>query len=122
MGPRRWYWKLYFFAMTALTAVAIAFVVVPPSESTDYDLLVDWAALPLYIVQLVGLFGFVYARRVGWALLWRIVFAASVAELLWTIYSLLGDVPDTDLSYWSAVGMIALAIVAMMVPMLVALY
>ena len=125
MTPQRWYWKLYFFAMTALTAVAIALVVVPPSESMDYDLLVDWIALPLYVVQLVGLFGFVYARRIGWPLLWRVVLAASALELAWTLYSLLEDLPDAEEPYWpylSAVGVIALAIAAMMVPMLVALY
>lgn len=111
--------------MTALTAVSIAFVFFPPSESTDYDLFVDWAALPLYVVQLVGLFGFVYARRIGWALLWRIVFAASVLELGWTLYLLFEDLPEAGESFWpyaSAAGVMSLAIAAMMVPMLVALY
>jgi hypothetical protein len=122
MAAQRWYWKAYFVVMTALTLVAIAFAFFPPSESTDYDLLVDWAAVPLYIVQLVGLFGFVYSRRIVRPMLWRLVFVASVIELLWTLYSLLADLTDAAESYWSVLGVISLAIVAMTVPMLIALY
>lgn len=48
----------------------------------------DWVFIPLYIVQLAGLFGFVYSQRLAAPRLWQAVFVLSVAYGLWDLFTM----------------------------------
>src|SRR3954471_18910897 len=91
---RRWYWKAYFFLSASMVVLAIGFYLYPGYETAPSDIVAEWASMPFYIVQLVGLYGFIYWRRVGHAKLWQLVFGVTVIEDVWTVYSFGDDLPD----------------------------
>ena len=117
--PRRWYWKLYLLLTTLLTIGGIGLSFYFSEELTSIDHIAEWAALPMYLVQLVGLFGFVYGRRFGSALLWKLVFAVTILDLLWAGYSLFID----GAAFANTVGAVfAFIMAAIYLPLLAALY
>jgi hypothetical protein len=118
---RRWYWKAYFFLSVLLVAVGIGVPVSFLDETTVPEMVAVWAALPLYVVQLVGLYGFIYWRRVGYARLWQLVFAATVIETGWSFYSMADDMPAPGLDTRFVVIM-SLVGAALLAPLLVALF
>jgi hypothetical protein len=93
VAHRRWYWKLYLGLMALFTAGVVGVSLYFWGEAASYYRVTDWLTLPVYVVQLVGLFGFVYGRRIGSALLWKLVLAVTVLELAWGFY---GTVRDAD--------------------------
>jgi hypothetical protein len=119
---RRWYWKLYLILMTALTVGGVGLPFYYWEESSSIDRMAEWLSLPMYIVQLVGLFGFIYWRRIGSALLCKLVFAATVLELVWVAYEMsmeTGPFPGENLPFFLAMvvgGSVVL------LPLVVALY
>lgn len=120
--PRRWYWKLYLLLTTLLTIGGIGLSFYFSEELTSIDHIVEWAALPMYLVQLVGLFGFVYWRRIGSALLWKLVFAVTILDLLWAGYSFAIDAAgfaDTGTGVFVIMLIVA---AAFFLPLLAALY
>ncbi len=131
---RRWYWKAYFFLSALLVALGVGFALVLLvalvsgfsfewlDESTVPEMIAGSAALPFYAVQLVGLYGFIYWRRFGYERLWQLVFAVTVIDMVWTIYSVTDDLPDLQ-GYETAfsVGM-GLAGIILEAPLLVALF
>ena len=120
--PRRWYWKLYLLLTTLLTIGGIGLSFYFSEELTSIDHIVEWAALPMYLLQLVGLFGFVYWRRIGSALLWKLVFAVIILDLLWEGYSFAIDAAgfaDTGTGIFVIMLIVAAAIY---LPLLAALY
>ena len=121
---RRWYWKLYLLVMAVLTLTFAGWGLMffLSEETTAIEDIAQWAALPMYLVQLVGFFGFVYGRRIGSARVWKLAFAATILDLLWTGYTL-----ETDLVSFASVGVTVLTImvsvsVAIFLPLLAALY
>jgi hypothetical protein len=118
---RRWYWKAYFFLSASMMALAIGFYLYPGYETAPSDIVAEWVSLPFYVVQLLGLYGFIYWRRFGHERPWRLVFAATVIEDIWTVYSFWSDLPDVQ----SEAGLFAIMVVtatALMAPALVALF
>ena len=82
----RTFWKTYFYLFLALTVVAIvAMPFLAPEGTTPWDY---WRHAPLYVVQLVAIFGLAYWRRLASRLAWQIVFAATVASELRTFYQM----------------------------------
>ena len=123
---RRWYWKAYFFLgvflLALLVVLLIGFSFYFPDEASAPEMVAGWVAMPMYFVQLFGLYGFVYWRRLGYARLWRLVFAATVLETAWSFYSAADDLPDLQgLDAWFYTG-ITLSGIALMAPLLVALF
>jgi hypothetical protein len=119
---RRWYWKMYFILMAALTVGGAGLSFYHWNETASLDRLAEWASLPLYIVQLVGLFGFIYWRRIGSSLLWKLVFGATVLELVWAAYEMAVETSplfSDDLSFFLAM---AVGGIVLLLPLLVALY
>ena len=121
---RRWYWKLYLLVMAVLTLTFAGWgqMFFLSEETTAIEDIAGWAALPMYLVQLVGLFGFVYWRRIGSALLWKLVFAVIILELLWQGYSFAIDAAgfaDTGTGVFVIMLIVAAAI---FLPLLAALY
>ena len=91
-------------------------------ETTAIEDIAQWAGLPMYLVQLVGLFGFVYWRRIGSALLWKLVFAVTILDLLWQGYSFAIDAAGfTDTGTGVFVTMLVV-VAAIFLPLLAALY
>jgi hypothetical protein len=111
MGKRR-LWKSYFFLMTALM---ISVYILPFFPSTDpggweFEELV---LLPLYVAQLVGLFGFAYWRAIGTRRIWQMIFGATVLETGWMLYGLISiEPPPAELGslfiVWLAVTIVPL--------------
>jgi hypothetical protein len=82
----------------------------------------EWIYIPLYVIQLIGLFGFVFRRRLGVPPLWQVVFLASVAYEVWNWISMAGD-PEVKSS--AHVGFLITTVAAtlvLQVPMLVGLF
>jgi hypothetical protein len=118
---RRWYWKVYFFLSAVLVIFAMGFSFYFMSETAAPDVIAGWVALPFYVVQLIGLHGFIYWRRFGYARLWQLVFAVTVIETVWTFYSVGDDLPDLE-GYETGLAFMAIGGTALMAPMLVALF
>jgi hypothetical protein len=123
---RRWYWKAYFFLGVVLSASLVvllaAFSYFFPDKVFAPEMIAGSVSLPLYFVQLVGLHGFVYRRRSGYARLWQLVFAATVLETAWSFYSAADDLPDLHgFDAWFYAGF-TLGWTALMTPLLVALF
>ena len=109
-------------AVGTLTTAGWSLMFFLSEETTAIEDIVGWAALPIYLVQLVGLFGFVYWRRIGSALLWKLVFAVTILDLLWQGYSFAIDAAgfaDTGTGIFVIMLIVAAAIY---LPLLAALY
>ena len=121
---RRWYWKLYLLvtAVLTLTVAGWGLMFFLSEEITAIEDIAGWAALPMYLVQLVGLCGFVYWRRIGSPLLWKLVFAVTILDLLWQGYSFAIDAAGfADTGTGVFVTMLIVA-PAFFLPLLAALY
>lgn len=46
----------------------------------------EWGFIPLYILQVVSLFGFVYSRRITSAKIWQALFVVTAAYEIWNAY------------------------------------
>jgi hypothetical protein len=92
MTQRPW-WKAYFFFAVVITAIGIAasFVFADEMEMSWPEYLF----FVLYVVQIVGLFGFVFGRRIAKPMIWQWVFVATVAYELWNGYQ---TATDTELA------------------------
>jgi hypothetical protein len=79
-------WKAYFFLALTLTIAGLALpLFVDEGRELGWW---EWIYLPLYAVQIVGLFGFVYSRRLAIPPLWQFVFVASVIYEVWDLFSM----------------------------------
>jgi hypothetical protein len=68
---RKW-WKVYFFLALTLTVLGVALpLFIDEGQELAWW---EWIYMPLYVVQIVGLFGFVYWRRLAIPPLWQFVF------------------------------------------------
>jgi hypothetical protein len=119
---RRWYWKMYFMLMAALTVGGVGLSLYYWRETASLGRIAEWASLPMYIVQLLGLFGFIYWRRIGSSLLWKFVFGATVLELGWAAYEM--AVETSVFSGDELPFLLAMAVggTVLLLPLLVALY
>lgn len=114
---RRLFWKVYFFLAVVLT---IGYFVAPHliDDTTEMGWL-EWALIPLSAVQLLGLFGFAFERRVSVQGLWRLVFIASIAYEIWDWYSVM-TMPDV---VGSGIFLIGIGVAVLLeIPMLIALF
>ena len=59
MFKRSIWWKVYFFCMTILVAMAILTFLV--SDSVE---IVDYIGLPFLVVAAIGLFGYVFLKQI----------------------------------------------------------
>jgi hypothetical protein len=51
----------------------------------------EWSCIPLYLLQIIALFGFVYRRRIATPLIWKLIFLASVAYEFSNLYEMAFD-------------------------------
>jgi hypothetical protein len=119
---RRWYWKLYLGLMALFTAGVVGVSLYFWGEAASYYRVTDWLSLPVYVVQLVGLFGFVYGRRIASALLWKLVLAVTVLELAWGFYETVRDADPLaggELPFLLALGAVG---AVLYLPLVVALF
>jgi hypothetical protein len=115
---RKW-WKAYFFLALALTVFGLAFpLFVDERPKVAWW---EWVYIPLYIVQIVGLFGFSFWRKIAIPPLWQFVFIASVAYEAWNLYS---TVTDRELApeYGGFIASTLAATLLLQVPLLVGLF
>src|SRR5688572_24954545 len=106
MGKRR-LWKGYFFLMAALTiggSILSFFVSTEPTGEEFEDLVL----IPLYVAQLVGLFGFAYWRAIGTRRIWQWIFGATVLETGWMLYGFTTmEAPPAELGSFFIIGLTA---------------
>ena len=119
---RRWYWKLYLLVMAVLTIAGWGLMFFFTEETTAIEDIAQWAGLPMYLVQLVGLFGFVYWRRIGSALLWKLVFAVTILDLLWQGYSFAIEAAGFADTGTGVFVFMSIVVLAFFLPLLAALY
>jgi hypothetical protein len=113
---------MYLILMAALTVGGVGLSFYYWEETASLDRIAEWMSLPMYIVQLIGLFGFIYWRRIGSSLLWKFVFGATVLELVWAVYEMAVETspfPRDDLMFLLAM---AVGGTVLLLPLLVALY
>ncbi len=106
MTQRPW-WKAYFFFAVIITAIGIAASFVFADEMAM--IWPEYFFFVLYVIQIVGLFGFVYRRRIANPIIWQWVFLATVAYELWNVYQ---TATDTDPASSLPVLFAAIAIAA----------
>src|SRR5882672_6424860 len=101
------FWKGYFFLMVAMTmgSLVLPFFVPPEDRPDGYE---DLVLLPLYIAQLVGLFGFAYSRAIGTRRIWQLVFGATVLEQAWVLYGFVTAVQPPELGSSFVIGLAAI--------------
>jgi len=92
---------------------------IPPEDRTE--MFRDLVLLPLYIAQLVGLFGFVYSRAIGTRRIWQLVFGATVLETAWMLYCFGSEIAPSELGS-SFVIVVAVVTVTLLIPLWVGLY
>ena len=119
---RRWYWKLYLLVMAVMTIAGWGLMFFLSEEITAIEDIAGWAALPMYLVQLVGLFGFVYWRRIGSPLLWKLVFAVTILDLLWQGYSFAIEAAGFADTGTGVFATMVVVVAAIFLPLLAALY
>jgi uncharacterized membrane protein YhaH (DUF805 family) len=117
---RRQFWKGYFFLMLAMAigGFVLPFFVPPEDRGEVFE---DLALLPLYIAQLVGLFGFAYSRAIATRRVWQLIFGATVLEVMWVLYGFVTVVPPSELGSSFVVG-VALIMVPFLTLLCVGLY
>src|SRR5688572_14146823 len=110
---RKW-WKAYFFLMLALTVGGLA---LPLFIENDRQMAWwEWLYYPLYAVQIVGLFGFVYWRRFGVPLVWQVVFLASVMYEVWDLFQMSTDPELKGMGYEGFIASTVAATLVLQVP------
>jgi hypothetical protein len=105
MGQRR-FWKGFFFLMVVLTIGGYALPFLYPEEIGQNEFQ-DLALLPLYLAQLVGLFGFAYWRAIGTRRIWQWIFGATVLETAWMTHGFLSESPPSELGSVFVIGLAA---------------
>ena len=113
-------WKAYFFLALALTLAGLA-VPLFVDESTKLAWW-EWIYIPLYAVQIVGLFGFAFWRRVAIAPLWQFVFVASVVYEAWDLFSMATDPELKSTGHGGFLAATVAVTLLLQVPMLIGLF
>jgi hypothetical protein len=115
---RKW-WKAYFYLALTLTVFGITFpLFVDQSQKMAWW---EWIYIPLYTVQIIGLFGFVFLRRLAVPLFWQFVFSASVVNEVWDLYSMATD-PEIGSDYVDLLVSIVAVTLLLQVPLLIGLF
>ena len=116
---RKW-WKAYFFIVLALTVGGLA---LPLFIEFDREMAWwEWLYFPLYAVQIVGLFGYVYWRRLGVPLVWQAVFVASLMFEVWDVFHMSTDPEFQGTGYEGFIASTVAATLIIQVPMLIGLF
>ncbi len=119
------FWKIYFFLMVAMTIGGIVLPTVlsldDSNETDSSEVFEGFVLMPLYIAQLVGLFGYAYARSIATRRSWQWIFGASIAEALWMLYGFISEVPLSDVGTVFVIGL-GVTIVPLYLVLFVGLY
>jgi hypothetical protein len=117
---RNW-WKAYFFLALAIAVaiMALPLYVYEEGPSTDWR---DWMDVPLYMMQLIGLFGFAYWRRIGAPVVWQIVFLGSLAYSGWSWFSMATDPDLLNAGHEALIVLSILGSLLLEAPLLIALF
>jgi hypothetical protein len=117
---RRRLWKAYFFLALALTFLGLA---LPVFVGEDPKMAWwEWVYMPLYVVQIVGLFGFVFWRRLAVPPVWQFVFIASVAYEAWNLVSTATNPELEGTGYTGLALMTVGATLVLQAPMFIGLF
>ena len=106
---RRWYWKIYLLLWAGLLVAGGCLMFYRWDETEPLDRWTQLAAMPMYVVQIVGLYGFVYQRRIASPRVWMWVIGVTLLELIWTAYPIAVETeaflaPDWFLVAWASVA------------------
>ena len=113
-------WKAYFFLALVLTVAALTlpFVIEGSPETAWWE----WMYMPIYVVQIVGLFGFVFWRRLGIPPVWQVVFLVSVAYEAWSLFAMATDPELKGTDHAGFLVTNAAATLVLQLPMLIGLF
>lgn len=85
MARARW-WKFYFYFALVLTASSTTVSLWGDDEI--HHVWWEWIYIPLYVLQAVALFGFVYCRRIVNPTFWQAFFVITAAYEIWNAYEM----------------------------------
>ena len=116
---RRKLWQAYFFLALVLTVAGLTlpFFIEASAETAWWE----WMYIPIYVVQLIGLFGFVFSRRLGIPPIWQAVFLISLAYEAWSLFSMATD-PELNGTGYGFLVMTVATTLLLQLPMLVGLF
>src|SRR5262245_8882410 len=116
---RRKLWQAYFFLALVLTigGLALPFFIEASAETAWWE----WMYMPIYVVQLIGLFGFVFWRRLGIPPIWQAVFLISLAYEAWSLFSMATD-PELNGTGYGFLVMTVATTLLLQLPMLIGLF
>lgn len=126
MVRRSKFWRAYFFLlaflMIAIYAVPYVPWFFPPLEFAPDGK--DFGHFALTIVELFGLYGFAYSRRLGGRAVWRVVFAVSVLLAAYSAYMLLAETDAETRDMFSSPMFLAIGFVSfgLFIPLWIALF
>ncbi|MGH8223544.1 MAG: hypothetical protein ACREQZ_11280 [Woeseiaceae bacterium] len=102
--------------MVALTigGYVLSFFVPAEPSGKEFE---DLVLLPLYLAQLIGLFGFAYWRAIGTRRIWQWIFGATVLETAWMVHGFVTEIPPSELGSFFMIG-----VAATIVPLLALLF
>jgi hypothetical protein len=112
---RRW-WQAYFVLVFVLTAVGL----VLPLSLDDFPEMVwwEWVYVPIYLIQVAGLYGFAFWRRIGIPRIWQYAFVASLAYAIWDLFGIATETSGAELFVVFTIA----GLVVLEAPMLLALF
>lgn len=82
----------------------------------------EWLSVPIYVLQLVALWGYAFWRRIGTPPWWKLVLAATIVLEAWFAYQMAAD-PQLAFAYgdWPVMGAVV-AVYVFEVPIWFALF
>jgi len=119
MKPR-WWWRM-FFALRVIVALVVIVTPLLLEQVRERWVWWQWTYVALLTFQSLGLFGYVFSRRIGFPHIWQLAFVISVPYTIWNLYgpTLNPTLAGRSVGFWVAV--IALGLV-LEVPLLIALF
>ena len=86
---RHWFWQYYFYF--SILSFVLLYLGAPFFYEGWLSEAIDWASLILEFFALVGVFGYVFLRRIGTSFFWKAIFIANLIDYSIFVCSMIFD-------------------------------
>ena len=126
MVQRSIFWRAYFYVFALITTLVIALPYVDwfaPTLEFEPNA-EDYGSHALAIIELLGLYGFAYSRKIGSRTIWKLVLVLSLSYSAYYTNSQWTEVGLEFFDFFSSATLIAMAVVVcgLFLPLWIALY